>query len=60
MNTPTPPKCLSIEINEVTGSMIRPDCLPSAALAFEQFFRFQRRDVRRVQWFWHQRERDHS
>ena len=23
MNTPTPPKCLSIEINGVTGSMIR-------------------------------------
>jgi hypothetical protein len=25
MNTPIPPKCLSIEINDVIGSMIRLD-----------------------------------
>ncbi len=29
MNTPIPPKCLSIEINDVIGSMIRLISLPS-------------------------------
>ena len=36
MNTPTPPRCLSMEINDVTCSMIRLD-LPSFEIDFKKY-----------------------